>query len=124
MVDTPQAGQIRKIKPMERGELPPNILILEEVETCAAKVAQVSTVKTKYDVEVPGFGWAQPWNVYTMRLEDLTEPLGHNYSAADAVLKLEGKVSSSGDFQEEEIKIGSYYSFPSVMALMDDLSVE
>ena len=121
MVDTPQAGQIRKIKPLVGGELPPTILILEEVETCAAKVAQVSTVKTKYDVYVPGFGWAQPWNVYTMRLEDLSEPLGHNLSAADAVLKLEGIVSSSGDFQEEEIKIGSYYSFPSVMALMDDL---
>ncbi len=118
-------GQVRRILPFGEGETPPKVVLVHIIDTYSARVAQIGELKA--GVYVSGYGYAQPWNTYSMGVEDMSEEVLTNVTpeTVNEILKLEEapiQFDSVGinNFMRMEIEVGSYYSIPSIFKMMED----
>lgn len=132
----PATGQIRRVStrlagwgPKNRYYNPPLLLILDVIDDQAVQVAQMfpdEAFFTNDDIAMEGFGFAQPWNTYTMAADDLEGVLQRVSSAS-----VEQVLSKSEDFfeidensylflfRQLETEIGSFFSQLSLAGLLE-----
>ncbi len=137
----PDPGQIRKISnelagwgPKDRYYNPPLVLILDVIDEHAVHVAQIypgQEFKSEDDVYLDGFGYVQPWNTYTMGIQDLEGVLGTTYLHIPRMIlgKSEEYFHADEDsmlylFRCMEIEVGSFFSQQSVARLVQNLEHE
>lgn len=129
-------GQIWRIRrelagwgPKNRYCNPPLVLLLKLLDKNLALVAQVfpgDAFLSDEDVTLPGLGFAQPWNTYALRLDDLEYFRGETTEVASVVLKRSQKsfadVAETSHlflFRTLELEIGAFFARQSLARVLD-----
>jgi hypothetical protein len=131
-----EPGQVWRVHPRLSGwgpkyrySNPPLVLILKRIDAAALLVAQVAPgddFRTQEDVVLPGLGFAQPWNFYTLAAKDLHAFRGDVGECAAQVLGRSQQSFSHLDedsflamYRNLEIEVGSFCSRQSISSLLD-----
>ena len=132
----PAPGQIWRIRralagwgPKYRYHNPPLVLILDLLDNDLARVAQIypgDDFLTDDDISLPGLGFAQPWNVYSLAVNDLETFRGQ---APDSVP--EARARSRGTFADldeaaplfwlrtMELDLGAHFAGQSLVGVLE-----
>lgn len=107
---------------------PPNVLVLD-VQGDTALVAQVypgDDFLSEEDVALSGHGFAEPWNVYGLALEDLETYRGEAGEAVAAVVEMSQGTFADVDeaaplfrFRTLELELGAFFAGQSLSRLLE-----
>lgn len=134
-------GQIWRIRrdlagwgPKYRYCNPPLILVLEIQDDELARVAQIYPADdflTEEDVSLPGLGFAQPWNTYSLAVNDLESfrgevPNALTETVPKVMMRSQGGVAELDEasplfwFRTLELDLGAHYAGQSLAAVLPD----